>query len=683
MLCGLCHLRVERPRMRILHIHCRYREPGGEDAVASAERSLLERRGHEVLEIHASNAEAIEKGLMNTGSALLASAWNRQSYRRVGETIREFHPDVVHVHNFWFALSPSVFAAAKAEGVPTVLTLHNYRLICPGALLMREGRVCEVCPGRTPWRGVPRACYRDSAAQAALVARMIDSNRRRGTWRRCVDAFIALTEFSRRKLIAGGLPADRIHVKPNFLADDPGRAAGPGEGAVFVGRLSREKGVEVLLDAWREAGGAALTVVGDGPDREALDARASGVAGVAFTGGLAHDEALESIKRAAFLVLPSLCYENFPMAIAEAFACGRPVVASRLGAMAELVEDGRTGLLFEPGNARDLAEKIRFILDHPAERERMVREARAEFERKYTAEANYPQLMAIYEKAVEHHRRQAAHRKSFTVPRAVPSPLARPPNVSIAETNVSVINYESAVKYIEAWAARRESRYVCVCPATGVTTAWLDGDFRRVLEEADCVTPDGVPVAATLRLLGTPVRHRVYGPDLVLETSRMCARRGWPVFLFGATEATLAKLRHNLTARIPGLRIAGAHAPPFRPLTEDEDRDVTERVNASGARVVFVGLGMPKQERWMHEHRGRVRAVMIGVGAAFDFHAGTVRQAPAWMQKRGLEWLFRLLTEPRRLWRRYLRDVPLFTALAFLQILGLLRTPQGDGTNNT
>jgi len=656
-------------------LHNEYVDPGGEEAVVEAEAGLLRSRGHEVSLIRFSNAEVLARGVLSTSRALMFSSWGRRAYARVRRELRRLRPDVVHVHNFWWALSPSIFLAAKAEGVPTVMTLHNYRLICPGALLMRGGRVCEVCLGRTPWRGVPRACYRRSAAQTALVARMIDSNRRRGTWHRYVDAFIALTEFSRQKFIEGGLPAGRIHVKPNFLADDPGPALGEGEGAIFIGRLSREKGVHTLIEAWRPAGRAPLVLVGDGPERAALEARASSIQGIRFTGGLAHDEALESIGRAAFLVLPSTCYETFGRTIIEAFACGRPVVASRLGAMAEVVEDGRTGLLFEPGNARDLAEKIRFILDHPAERERMGREARAEFERRYTTEADYPRLMAIYEKAIENARATRRRKRILVEPIPEVPERFRPAKVAIGGAGVSVLNCDTAVRWIAAWAERRESRYVCTCPATGVVTAWLDREFRRAINGADQTVPDGFPVSVTLRLLGTPVRKRVYGPDLMLKTCRLCERRGWPVYLYGSTEETLRKLEENLARKFSGLRIAGSQSPHFRPLTPEEDRGVVERINASGARVVFVGLGLPKQDVWMHEHRGRVKTVMIGVGAAFDFHAGTVRQAPVWMQKRGLEWLFRLLTEPRRLWRRYFRDVPLFIALAFLQVLGLLRAP--------
>jgi exopolysaccharide biosynthesis WecB/TagA/CpsF family protein len=671
-------------QMQILQVHCDYVAPGGETPVLLAEEGLCRSCGHDVKQVHASNAEVIRRGTALTVNVLISSAWNRPTHQHVRRICRESHPDIVHVHNFWWALSPSVFAAAKAEGVPTVMTLHNYRLICPGSLLMRDGRSCEVCVGRTPWRGVPRACYRDSAAQTALVARAIDSNRRRGTWTRDVDAFVALTEFSRRRFIQGGLPAWKIHVKPNFLLEDPGEASGRGEGAVFVGRLSPEKGVHVLVDAWKRVTGTRLAIVGDGPERGVLERLGSGAPGLAFTGELAHDEALTSIKRAALLVLPSVCYETFGRTIIEAFACGRPVVASRLGAMAEIVDDGRTGLLFEPGNARDLAEKIRFMLDNPAECERMGREARAEFERKYTAEANYPQLMAIYERAIENARGGRRRRRAS----AGDTPAVGgdgPPRVNVAGASVSRVSYASAARTIAAWAERQESRYVCITSAHGIVTARGERDFRKTLNSADMVTPDGVPVVWTMRLAGAHRQRRVYGPTLMAHVCRMCAERGLPIFLYGATAETLARLGVGLTRRFPQLKIAGSHAPPFRPLTEDEDRETVERVNASGARVVFVGLSTPKQERWMHAHRGRVQAVMIGVGAAFDFHAGTLRQAPPWMQRAGLEWLFRLMVEPGRLWRRYLKIVPTFGAVALTQIIRDPRpkpAPRGKGPSS-
>lgn len=395
--------------MRVLQAHCFYARSGGEDAVVAAEAGLLRSRGCDVLELRASNADAVAKGALSAGRALALSAWNREVYRRVRRACRRSRPDVLHVHNFWWALSPSIFAAAKAEGVATVLTLHNYRLICPGALLMRGSEICEECVGASPWHAVPRRCYRGSAALTALAARMIGVNKRRGTWNRLVDAFIALTEFSRRKFVEGGLPSEKIHVKPNFLESDPGQAQDRGSGAVFVGRLSREKGVHVLLEGWNHVHGKErLTIVGDGPQRPHLEARAGNVGGsrIRFMGHLPPEQAIDCIKRARVLVMPSICYETFGRAIIEAYACGRPVVASRLGAMAKLIEDGRTGLLFKPGNACDLAEKTRFMLDKPTEGERMGREARAEFEKKYTAEANYPQLMAVYERVAEEARQR-------------------------------------------------------------------------------------------------------------------------------------------------------------------------------------------------------------------------------------------------------------------------------------
>ena len=664
--------------MRLAVLHNRYREPGGEDAVVAAEVQLLRSRGHEVAEITVSNAEVLERGLLHTLRTLQRSAWNPAACRRTREAIRRHRPDVVHVHNFWFSLSPSVFGAAAAEGVPTVMTLHNYRLICPGALLMRGGEVCERCVGVSPWRAVPRACYRNSVAQTALVACMIDSNRRRGTWDRLVDAYIALTEFSRRKFIQGGLPAEKIYVKPNFLSKDPGLVGSSSDGAVFVGRLSREKGVHVLLNAW-ERESVNLTVVGDGPERSALEAHVAGLENVRFCGRLSHAHAVERIKKARFLVMPSLWYETFGRTIAEAYACGRPVVASRLGAMAELVDDGRTGLLFEPGNADDLTSKARFLLDNPRECERMGREARADFEESYTADANYHKLVDIYERAIENARALGRGRRRPSGRHSTACSDDGPPKLTIAGAKISCVSCESVTERVGAWAARHESRYICVSPARGVVTAWHDREFRRVLNSADIVTPDGVPVVWSMRLLGARGQQRVYGPDLMLHVCRLCAGKGWPVFLYGSTEDVLKKLEANLSKRLPALRVAGSYAPPFRPLREDEDRETVDRINSSGARVVFVGLGMPKQDRWMHEHVGRVRAVMIGVGAAFDFHAGTLRQAPGWMQRTGLEWLFRLIVEPRRLWRRYLRVVPTFAALAVLQILGFLkRLPAED-----
>ena len=299
-----------------------------------AEAELLRRHGHTVFELQRSNAEVIGKGLFRVGRALLASAWNRHNYRLLRAAIRRLRPDVVHVHNVWFALSPSVLGAAHDEGVPTVMTLHNFRLLCVGGTLLRDGTPCEQCVGRPPWPGVAHGCYRDSPIQSALLARMLQHNRRRGTWVRDVDAFVALTEFCRRKFVQGGLPARRIVVKPNFLPD-PGAATLGGSGAVFVGRLSVEKGPHTLVEAWRQLPEVPLTVVGDGPMRNTLERRVKreGSGAVRFAGERDRKNCFQSIREGAVLVMPSVWYEGFPRTLVESFALGRAVIASRLGSL--------------------------------------------------------------------------------------------------------------------------------------------------------------------------------------------------------------------------------------------------------------------------------------------------------------------------------------------------------------
>lgn len=253
---------------------------------------------------------------------------------------------------------------------------------------------------------------------------------------------------------------------------------------------------------------------------------------------------------------------------------------------------------------------------------------------------------------------------SPSVPSALPRVTGR-----VLGAPIDVLTWDLAVDRIAGWAARHESRYVCICNAHSVVTATQDPRFAQAVAEADMATADGAPVAWMLRRLGHRQQEAINGPDLMLRCCERAAATGEPIFLLGGTEQTLALLRERLPARFPGLRIAGAISPPFRPLSDAEDREIVDAINASGAGTVWVGLGCPKQELWMAAHRGRVHAVMLGVGAAFDFHAGTVPRAPLWMRRRGLEWLHRLLSEPRRLWRRYLVTNTLFIVGALRQLV--------------
>lgn len=259
----------------------------------------------------------------------------------------------------------------------------------------------------------------------------------------------------------------------------------------------------------------------------------------------------------------------------------------------------------------------------------------------------------------------------------LPMPAPPPPMASrrapVLTLQVSTLSLAEAALEVLAWAERGESRSVCAANVHMVMEAWDDPGFREVVNAADLVTPDGVPLVWALRCQGRRAQERVYGPALMLETCRLAAQRGVPIGLYGSREAVLLPLRERLQARFPALRIVYSHSPAFRPLTPEESSDILDAIRRSGARILFVGLGCPKQERWMDAHRGRVPAVMLGVGAAFDFHAGTLPQAPGWMQRLGLEWAFRLAQEPGRLWWRYLKHNPRFLALLALQCLRLRR----------
>ncbi len=225
---------------------------------------------------------------------------------------------------------------------------------------------------------------------------------------------------------------------------------------------------------------------------------------------------------------------------------------------------------------------------------------------------------------------------------------------------IDIVDWGQAIDRIKSWADNRESKYVCICNAHSVVTARHDPNFMNVIKNADMATPDGAPVAWLIRKLSATQQARINGPDLMWRYCSEAADRGESIYLYGGQPSTLEKLKSVLNSRFKNLIIAGSYSPPFRALSKEEDDEVVDRINASGAGTVWVSLGCPKQEQWMAEHRGRINAVMIGVGAAFDYHAGTIKRAPLWMQKNGLEWLHRLCSEPRRLWRRYFVTNSLF-----------------------
>ena len=393
--------------MKVLVCHNHYQRPGGEDRVFADETALLEAHGHEVVRFTRHNDDVAGMGRLALARATFG---NRDAEAALDALIAAERPDVMHCHNTFPLISPSAYRAARRHGVAVVQTLHNFRLVCPKAELMRDGQVCEECLGRPfAWPAIRHACYRNSRQASGIVAAMMAEHRRRGTWREGVDRYVTPTAFVKRKFVEGGLPAERIAVKPNFVAGTPRTGDGAGGYVVFVGRLSTEKGVRCLLEAWeRLSDDIELRILGDGPMSGDVRAAAEHDRRIAWLGHRTPDEVLETIGQARLLVMPSIWYETFGLCIAEAYAVGTPVVASRLGAMEELVDPGRTGFLFTAGDAGALARTVRDAHRMPDVATGMRRLARARYEEAYSAKTNLALLLRVYEEAIASRREALA-----------------------------------------------------------------------------------------------------------------------------------------------------------------------------------------------------------------------------------------------------------------------------------
>lgn len=386
--------------MRILMAHNFYQQPGGEDISFAAEQRLLVERGHSVIPYTLHN-DAIEQ--MSRLAVAVATFWNRDVYRSLDSLFETEGVQLAHFQNTFPLISPAAYYAARKHGVAVVQSLRNYRLLCLNSYFLREGRVCEKCMHTwAPWPGIVHACYRDSRAGSGVVAGMLTFHRLLKTWHNTVDAYIALTEFARNKYIEGGLPAHKIYVKPNFLSSDPGMRTGVGDYALFVGRLSFEKGIDTLLEAWTRLDGIPLKIAGSGPMVASMEKSIArhGLTKIELLGHLGADELVQVLKNARCLVFPSECYEGFPRTILEAFACGVPVIASNLGSMSELIVHNETGLHFAAGDAAGLAAQVDALWGDSAMQKRLGENARPQYTEKFTAESNYRMTMEIYESII-------------------------------------------------------------------------------------------------------------------------------------------------------------------------------------------------------------------------------------------------------------------------------------------
>ncbi len=385
--------------MRILVAHNRYQYSGGEDSVMEAEVNMLRRAGNDVLIYEADNA--LIHGFRAKAHAAVSIFSSAHSYRSMAARLASFAPDVVHIHNWFPLLSPSIISACVDAGIPVVQTLHNFRMICANANLYRDRHICLDCVGKlVPIAPAVHGCYRDSHIGSAAIVAAFAFHRLRGTWKG-VTTFIAVSNFQRSLLIQGGMDANQIVVKPNFVSAPTTLPALRGDHALFVGRLVEEKGIRTVLRCWEsEMPGLRLRIVGDGPLRHEVTDRATSIPDVAVLGQRSHAQVLAEMAAAKVVVFPSESAETFALTIVESFSVGTPVIAATQPSVLSLVREAQTGYLFTPGDARELADTLRLVSTNPDGWEAMQAKCIAAYRCNYTEARNYDLLTSIYADAI-------------------------------------------------------------------------------------------------------------------------------------------------------------------------------------------------------------------------------------------------------------------------------------------
>jgi len=393
-------------KLSIVMFHNYYQHSGGEDVATETDINILQKAGHKISFIQEDNDQIKNFSALEKLKLFLRTAWNQEQYYDLKSRLEQITPDLLHVQNFFPLFSPSVHAVAKSLNIPNIQHLHNFRLGCLNGYLLRNENICEVCVGKNPWQGVAYRCYRNSVPASLAVWNLITYNRWRKTWEKDVDAFITPSQFAAQKLIEIGIPENRLYVKPNVTPDpllEETIPPFPQEPTfLFIGRLSPEKGVMNLLNAWEKLAKLQwkLNIVGDGEQRVTLEqfVTEKSLTNVYFLGYQSKTEVVKNIKTATAIVVPSQWYETFGRVVIEAFACGRPVLASNLGALAELIQDHETGFLISHNTLENWVEFLEWSGNHPLEIKEMGRKARQIYQEKYTPEVNYQQIMRIYQR---------------------------------------------------------------------------------------------------------------------------------------------------------------------------------------------------------------------------------------------------------------------------------------------
>ncbi|ODB89575.1 hypothetical protein A3194_10465 [Candidatus Thiodiazotropha endoloripes] len=384
---------MENSLKNILIAHNKYIHYGGEDSVVESEVKMLRKYGHNVYVYERENSLLKNKSKLKI---LADSVWSKKTVKDLEEIFKEFKPDVIHVHNTLPQISPSIYWVASKYNIPAIQTIHNFRLSCLQAMFLRNNKICELCKGKLPLKGIINKCYRDSFAASTTLAISLIAHRVLGTYKRKINIYIALNEFCKEKLIEMGVPKSKILIKPNFVQPPKQMNTEKNGNPLYVGRLSEEKGIQVLVNAIKSIPKYNFDVAGDGPKKSLF----KNAHNVNLLGNISQQKVIDLMSNAPFIIVPSLWYENMPRTIVESFSMGTPVIASDIGALSRLVDHGKTGLLFKTGSTNDLIRTIKWSLREKKKIMKMGVLAKEKYNINYTEDVNYRALTSIYNHAL-------------------------------------------------------------------------------------------------------------------------------------------------------------------------------------------------------------------------------------------------------------------------------------------